>query len=186
MDKKIEFFFELPQSLKPLGLSPGGTTRKEVDEFIKRENLLILTPERPSPTQDNLLNSNTTEMVIGGLKEIYGFPLKGLILNLYKGVVDKTFWVFEPGDKPEINFFRIFNKLESDIFGQPSVIRTPAETDDWNISWNYRWFSISLLLPNNTSDLMLLFSDKSLQRIIEREEKEIFREYVERQMEDLK
>jgi hypothetical protein len=186
MDPKIEFYFELPQNLKPFGLSPGETTRKKVIKFIKRENALIMTPERPSPTQDNLLNPNASEMVIGGLKQIYGFPLKGLILNFYKGIIDKIFCVFEQGDAPEITFFRIFNKLESDIFGQPSVIQTPAERDDWNISWDYTWFSISLFLHRNTSDLMLLFSDKSFQRMICQEEKEIFSNYMERQMRDTK
>ena len=185
MDQKIEFFFELPE-FKPFGLAPGETTRKNVIEFIERENALVLTPERPSPTQDNLINPNATEMVIGGLRQIYGFPLKGLILNFYKGVIDKIFCVFEQGDEPEIDFFRIFKKLESDIFGQPSIIQTHSEKNDWNISWDYTWFSISLFLHRNTSDLMLLFSDKSLQRMICQDDREIFSNYMERQMRDTK
>ena len=184
MEQNIEFFFELPDHLKPLGLSPGETTKKDLDDFIKRKNALILTKEQPSPTQDNLFNPNTTEMVIGGLKDIYGIPLKGLIVNFHKGIIDKIFCLFEHGDEPEIDFFTIFKKLEADIFGKPTSIQTSvdANINEWDITWNFTWFSISLFLHRNTSDLMLLFSDKSLQRIIGQEEKEIFSNYMEQQM----
>jgi hypothetical protein len=188
MNENIEFFFELPESLKIFGLSPGETTRKEVDEIIIREKFMILTDEQPSPTVDNLYNPAATEMVLGSLalKELYGFPLKGLILNFHKGLLDKLFCIFKHGDEPEIDFMNIFKKLEGDIFGQPHVIHTPGEvneaTSDWHISWSYRFFSISLILNRETSDLMLIFSDKLIQKILAKEESRIFADYVNRQM----
>ena len=188
MNNNLEFFFELPESLKPFSLAPGETTRKDVDEFIKRENILILTDEQPSPTVDNLFNPAATEMVLGGekLRQIYGFKMKGCILNFHNGILDKLFCIFEHGDEPEIDFFKILKKLEGDIFGQPHVIHAPGEmteeTSEWNISWSYRFFSVSLVLYRKTSDLMLIFSDKSIQKIIVTEEIKIFTDYVNRQM----
>ncbi|MFI5305647.1 MAG: hypothetical protein ACHQYP_12740, partial [Nitrospiria bacterium] len=107
MNENIEFFFELPENLKIFGLSPGVTTKKDLDEIVSREKFVILTDEQPSPTVDNLFNPAAIEMVIGGprLKELYGFKMKGLILNLHEGVLDKIFCIFEHGDEPEIDFF---------------------------------------------------------------------------------
>lgn len=181
MEKTLEFFFELP-NLKPFGLSPGETTKKDVEKFIKEKNVLIMEDEKPSPTQDNLYNPNATEWVLGGLKNIYGFPLKGVILNFYKETMDKLFCILEPGEEPEVTFFTIFNKLEKEVFGQTNIIQTSAELTDWEISWSYRFFSISLMLHRDNSHLILAFSDKSLQRVIIQEEKTIFSQYVEKQM----
>ncbi|MBI3605733.1 MAG: hypothetical protein HY202_06890, partial [Nitrospirae bacterium] len=159
-EKQIEFFFELPESLKPFGLAPRETTKQGVEEFIKRERALIMTEERPSPTENNLFNPNTTEMVIGGLKEIYGFPLKGLLLFFYKSeILDKLFCIFDHGADPDVDFFKILKHLENEVFGQPSNIQT-TDQDTWEVDWNFKFFSISLILHRELPDLMLAFSDR--------------------------
>lgn len=185
-EKKIEFYFELPDSLKPFNLTPGETTKQGVEEFIRRERALIITDERPSPTVNNLYNENTTEMVIGGLKEIYGFPLKGLLLFFYKReVLDKLFCIFEHGADPDVDFFKILKHLENEVYGKPSQIQT-SDQETWEVDWNFKFFSISLILHRDLSDLMLAFSDHSLQRVLAAEEEVIFKNYFDGQMKDTK
>lgn len=180
---RLEFFFQPPDNLKPFGLSPGITTKKEVYDWIEKNLLLILTKEQPSPDQNNLPTPNLTEMVVGGFREsYYGFPLKGAIVNFHNEIMDKFYCVFEHGENVEVDFFKILKVFEKDLFGQFSVFDTHQESPEWNCSWNYHFISVSLLLYRATSNLFLIFSDKPLQRVIAREEEKRFAEYFDRQI----